>query len=170
MVVNCCWVSHSLKHSLLNIFCCLSTQLQYWENLALNRNAQFVFNWKKKIKCNHKAFPLLSESLNAGCVMTIVNCFSWFFFFGMFSLFDVVGLKHFSPSFSSGRNLNRELILVLFHCSTFASLPCTLIFLIRIISLLQRKITGGYVLLLIFLCHAIRGWLETGQGRTKKIF
>lgn len=44
----------------------------------------------------------------------------------MFSLFDVVGLKHFSPSFSSGRNLNRELILVLFHCSTFASLPCTL--------------------------------------------
>lgn len=41
----------------------------------------------------------------------------------MFSVFDAVGLKQFCISFSSGRNLSKE--LALFHCSTSASFPCT---------------------------------------------
>lgn len=88
----------------------------------MNRKAQLVLNWKKMIKCNNKAFLLLSVSSNAGCIMIIVNCFS-FFFLLMPSLFGVVGLKQFSISFSSGRNLSKE--HVLFHCSTSVSFPCT---------------------------------------------
>ena len=72
--------------------------------------------------------------------------------------------------FSCGRNLNREIKLVSFSCSTSTSLPSTLFgFFLPITSLLQRKTTGGYILLLIFLCHVIRGWVEAGQRRTKKI-